>query len=201
MQLVDYLNGMWYMICLPSLLCGLAISVEDIRSRRIPRAWIATGCTAQIIVNLIYALSINTLYLALQAILFAVLSAVLQCALALVKPGSLGFGDVTATLLMGLAVGMFGLFAVVFWWLAIGVVGLLWLVLWTRFDPQKHTAYAGKTPFRQRRCGSWGDRHCDWRFYSEISSRSRCCSCTRRESARTHLRFPRISFRRSAGLW
>ena len=115
MQLVDYLNGMWYMICLPSLLCGLAISVEDIRSRRIPRAWIATGCTAQIIVNLIYALSINTLYLALQAILFAVLSAVLQCALALVKPGSLGFGDVTATLLMGLAVGMFGLFAVVFW--------------------------------------------------------------------------------------
>ena len=133
MQLVDYLNGMWYMICLPSLLCGLAISVEDIRSRRIPRAWIATGCTAQIIVNLIYALSINTLYLALQAILFAVLSAVLQCALALVKPGSLGFGDVTATLLMGLAVGMFGLFAVVFWW--------------TRFDPQKHTAYAGKTPF------------------------------------------------------
>ena len=147
MQLVDYLNGMWYMICLPSLLCGLAISVEDIRSRRIPRAWIATGCTAQIIVNLIYALSINTLYLALQAILFAVLSAVLQCALALVKPGSLGFGDVTATLLMGLAVGMFGLFAVVFWWLAIGVVGLLWLGLWTRFDPQKHTAYAGKTPF------------------------------------------------------
>lgn len=146
MQLVDYLNGMWYMICLPSLLCGLAISVEDIRSRRIPRAWIATGCTAQIIVNLIYALSINTLYLALQAILFAVLSAVLQCALALVKPGSLGFGDVTATLLMGLAVSMFGLFAVVFWWLAIGVVGLLWLVLWTRFDPQKHTAYAGKTP-------------------------------------------------------
>lgn len=147
MQLVDYLNGMWYMICLPSLLCGLAISVEDIRSRRIPRAWIATGWKAQIIVNLIYALSINTLYLALQAILFAVLSAVLQCALALVKPGSLGFGDVTATLLMGLAVGMFGLFAVVFWWLAIGVVGLLWLVLWTRFDPQKHTAYAGKTPF------------------------------------------------------
>lgn len=59
----------------------------------------------------------------------------------------MGFGDVTATLLMGLAVGMFGLFAVVFWWLAIGVVGMLWLVLWTRFDPQKHTAYAGKTPF------------------------------------------------------
>ena len=61
--------------------------------------------------------------------------------------GSLGFGDVTTTLLMGLAVGMFGLFAVVSWWLAIGVVGLCWITLWTRFDPQKHTSYAGRTPF------------------------------------------------------
>ena len=86
----------------------------------------------QIIVNLIYALYANALFLALQALLFAALSAALQCALALVKPGSLGFGDVTTTLLMGLAVGMFG---------------LCWIALWTRFDPQKHTAYAGRTPF------------------------------------------------------
>lgn len=101
----------------------------------------------QIIVNLIYTLYANTLFLALQALLFAALSAALQCALALVEPGSLGFGDVTTTLLMGLAVGMFGLFAVVSWWLAIGVVGLCWITLWTRFDPQKHTSYAGRTPF------------------------------------------------------
>lgn len=147
MQLVDYLNGMWYMICLPSLLCGLAVSVEDIRSRRIPRTWVAAGCVVQIIVNLIYALYANALFLALQALLFAALSAALQCTLALVKPGSLGFGDVTTTLLMGLAVGMFGLFAVVSWWLAVGVVGLCWIALWTRFDPQKHTSYAGRTPF------------------------------------------------------
>ena len=135
---------MWYMICLPSLLCGLAVSVEDIRSRRIPRTWVAAGCVVQIIVNLIYALYANTLFLALQALLFAALSAALQCALALMKPGSVGFGDVTTTLLMGLAVGMFGLFAVVSWWLAIG---LCWITLWTRFDPQKHTSYAGRTPF------------------------------------------------------
>lgn len=99
------------------------------------------------LVNLIYALYANTLFLALQALLFAALSAALQCALALMKPGSVGFGDVTTTLLMGLAVGMFGLFAVVSWWLAIGVVGLCWITLWTRFDPQKHTSYAGRTPF------------------------------------------------------
>ena len=99
------------------------------------------------IVDITYALSVNSLFLALQALLFAALSAVLQCALALIKPGALGFGDVTTTLLIGLAVGMFGLFPVVFWWFAISVLGLLWLAIWTRFDPQKHTRFAGKTPF------------------------------------------------------
>lgn len=89
-RFVDYLNGMWYMICLPSLLCGMAVSVEDIRARRIPRMWIAVGCLAQVIVDITYALSVNSLFLALQALLFAALSAVLQCALALIKPR--GFG-------------------------------------------------------------------------------------------------------------
>ena len=147
MQLVDYLNGMWYMICLPSLLCGLAVSIEDIRSRRIPRAWIALGCLAQISMNVIYALSINSLFLVLQALLFAILATALQFALALIKPGALGFGDVTTTLLVGLSVGMFGLLAVVAWWLAIGILGLLWLAIWTWIDPQRHTRFAGKTPF------------------------------------------------------
>ncbi len=147
MQLVDYLNGMWYMICLPSLLCGLALSVEDVRARRIPRSWVATGCMVQIVTNIVYAISANSLYLALQALLFAALAAVLQCALALVKPGALGFGDVTSTLLIGLAVGMFGLGAMVVWWIAMALMGFAWIALWTLIDPQKNTRYAGRTPF------------------------------------------------------
>ena len=147
MQLVDYLNGMWYLICLPSLLCGLALSVEDVRARRIPRPWIAAGCTVQIVMNIVYAVSVNSLYLVLQALLFAALSAVLQCALALLKPGALGFGDVTSTLLIGLAVGMFGLDAIIVWWLAMALVGLAWIALWILIDPQRNTKYAGKTPF------------------------------------------------------
>ena len=83
----------------------------------------------------------------LQALLFAVLSAALQGSLALIKPRALGFGDVTSTLMIGLSVGMFGLFAMVYWWLAIAVIGMLWMAFWTRFDPQKHTQFAGKTPF------------------------------------------------------
>ena len=147
MQLVDYLNGMWYLICLPSLLCGLTLSVEDIRARRIPRSWVTAGCTVQIMANIVYAVSTNSLYLVLQALLFATLSAVLQCALALVKPGALGFGDVTSTLLIGLAVGMFGLDAMIVWWLAMALVGLVWIALWTLVDPQRNTRYAGRTPF------------------------------------------------------
>ncbi len=147
MQLVDYLNGMWYLICLPSLLCGLALSVEDVRARRIPRPWIAAGCTVQIVTNIVYAVSVNSLYLVLQALLFAALSAVLQCALALIKPGALGFGDVTSTLLIGLAVGMFGLDAIIVWWLAMALGGLAWIALWILIDPQRNTKYAGKTPF------------------------------------------------------
>lgn len=138
---------MWYMICLPSLLCGMAVSVEDIRSRRIPRIWIALGCLAQVIVNIAYALAVNSLFLILQALLFALLSAALQGALTLIKPGTLGFGDATSTLMVGLSVGMFGLFAMVYWWLAIALVGMLWIAFWTRFDPQKHTRFAGRTPF------------------------------------------------------
>ena len=147
MQLVDYLNGMWYLICLPSLLCGLALSVEDVRARRIPRPWIAAGCTVQIVTNIVYAVSVNSPYLVLQALLFAALSAVLQCALALIKPGALGFGDVTSTLLIGLAVGMFGLDAIIVWWLAMALGGLAWIALWILIDPQRNTKYAGKTPF------------------------------------------------------
>lgn len=147
MQLVDYLNGMWYMICLPSLLCGLAISVEDIRSRRIPRAWIATGCTAQIIVNLIYALSINTLYLALQAILFAVLSGRTAMRARFGETWFIGFWRCHRHLADGIGSRLFGL-------IRRGVLvacdwcGRLVMARFVdTFRSAEHTAYAGKTPF------------------------------------------------------
>ena len=135
------------MICLPSLLCGTAVSIEDVRFRRVPRIWIIFGCLAQIIADTVYAIALNSLFLVLQALLFAILSAALLGSLALVKPGALAFGDVTSTLMVGLSVGMFGLFAMVYWWLAIAVIGMIWLAFWTQFDPQRHTRFAGKTPF------------------------------------------------------
>lgn len=133
--------------CLPSLLCGLAVSVEDVRHRRVPRLWIAVGSLAQLISTLVWAVVGNAFFTLVQSVLFALLCMLVQFALALVRPGSLGFGDVTVTLAMGLAVGAYGLTAVVIWWVLIGALGLVFILLWTRFDPQRHTPYRGKVPF------------------------------------------------------
>ena len=119
---------MTYLAYLPSLICGIAVSVEDIRRRRVPRLWIAIGCLAQLVAVIIVAVMANTMFLLVQAPLFAVLSAVLQAGLSMVKPRSMGFGDVTCTLAMGL-------------------LGLAWMALWLRFDPQRRSDHAGKVPF------------------------------------------------------
>ena len=91
---------------------------------------------------------VNDLFVLLQALLFTVLCCLIQFALALLVPRSLGFGDVTALIPMGLSVGLFGLLPVVVWWLAMGVAGITWIALWTRFDPQRTSpAHAGKVPY------------------------------------------------------
>ena len=131
----------------PSLICGIAVAAEDVRRRRVPRAWIALGCVGQLAADLVVALLSNDLFLVVQALLFALLAAVLQCALALARPGALGFGDVTCTLMTGLGVGLAGFTAMLVWWLAMGLLGLAWMALWIRFDPQSDTPYAGKVPF------------------------------------------------------
>ena len=69
---------MTYLAYLPSLICGIAVSVEDIRRRRVPRLWIAIGCLTQLVAVIIVAVMANTMFLLVQAPLFAVLSAVLQ---------------------------------------------------------------------------------------------------------------------------
>ena len=136
-----------YLYCLPSLICAIALSVEDIRHRRVPRAWVGVFFLLQLVADLVWAGTANQFFVVLQALLFAVLCAFVQLLLALAKPGALGFGDVTAMLPLGLAVGMYGLDGVVVWWVAMSVLGLALIALWSRFDPQRNTPYRGKTPF------------------------------------------------------
>ncbi|PJM80131.1 prepilin peptidase [Bifidobacterium scaligerum] len=136
-----------YLFTLPGLLCGLALSIEDLRHRRVPVIWMMIGAILQLVADFAYGVWTNDLFALLQALLFAVLCAFIQLALALAAPKSLGFGDVTAMIPMGLAVGLLGLTYIVVWWLAMGACGLLWIVLWTKFDPQRSTAYARKIPY------------------------------------------------------
>ena len=110
-----------YLFTLPGLLCGLALSIEDVRHRRVPIAWVAAGALLQLAADFAYGVVVNDLLVLLQALLFTVLCCLIQFALALLVPRSLGFGDVTALIPMGLSVGLFGLLPVVVWWLAMGV--------------------------------------------------------------------------------
>lgn len=136
-----------YLYCLPSLICAVALSVEDIRRRRVPRVWVTVFSVIQLVADLVWAGMANQFFIVLQALLFALLCAFVQLLLALVKPGALGLGDVTAMLPLGLAVGMYGLESVIVWWVAMSLFGLAWVLFWTRFDPQRRTEYRGRTPF------------------------------------------------------
>ena len=113
-----------YLFTLPGLLCGLALSIEDVRHRRV-----AAGALLQLAADFAYGVVMNDLFVLLQALLFTVLCCLIQFALALLVPRSLGFGDVTALIPMGLSVGLFGLLPVVVWWLAMGVAGITWIAL------------------------------------------------------------------------
>ncbi|NMM99609.1 peptidase A24 [Bifidobacterium sp. DSM 109958] len=115
---------MFYVALLPGLLCGAAVSVVDVRERRVPRAWVAAGYVAQLVALLVWCVAANQLFTALTAVVISLGAAVLQLLLGLIRPGSLGFGDVTITLVVGLAVGAAGWFAVLYWWLAMGALGL-----------------------------------------------------------------------------
>ncbi|KAB7788454.1 prepilin peptidase [Bifidobacterium cebidarum] len=136
-----------YLFTLPGLLCELALSIEDMHTRRVPLPWVASGALLQLVAVFAYGVMTNDLFTLLQALLFTGLCCLIQCALALIVPRSLGFGDVTALIPAGLAVGMFGLSPIVMWWLAMGVCGLLWIGCWVRLNAHDTSVHAGKVPY------------------------------------------------------
>ncbi|KAB5606839.1 prepilin peptidase [Bifidobacterium jacchi] len=138
---------MSYLASLPGLLCGLALSAEDVHSRRVPRKWVAVGAMAQLAASLAYAIVFNDLFSLLASVLFALLSALAQAAMAIIRPSALGFGDVTATLVIGLSVGLWGLTVTALWWVIMGLFGVSWIVWWSHCDPQRHGAHAGRVPY------------------------------------------------------
>ncbi|WEV64743.1 prepilin peptidase [Bifidobacterium sp. ESL0732] len=143
---MHYLTDMAYIAVLPSLIFGLALAVEDIRRFRVPRTWVAIGVLIQLAVFLALAIVERNPAKALLPLGYALLSAAIQFLLSRFKPGALGFGDVTASFLIGLAVGSFDLMPYLYWWLLMGVLGLLWIHLYPKLAHHS-SANSRKAPF------------------------------------------------------
>ena len=119
---------MAYLFYLPSLLCGLAIGIEDVRRHHVPAPWVLVGSLAQLISNIIAAAVGNTFFTVLQSMLFALLSLGVMALLALARSSGLGANEIKAMAPAGLAVGMCGLPAVIIWWLLIPKQGNIQII-------------------------------------------------------------------------
>ncbi|MDF7663910.1 hypothetical protein PT282_04435 [Bifidobacterium sp. ESL0763] len=124
---------MLYIDMVPGLVCGLALCVEDMARRRVPRSWVFAAMLAQLGVLALHATIAARPSLLLMPMLYGVAGASLQLAAARLAHGSLGMGDVTCTWLLGHSVGVFGLGAFLRWWLAMGLLGLAWIGLWVAY--------------------------------------------------------------------
>ena len=135
-----------YLCCLPGLLCGLAACVTDMRRRLVPRRLIIAGVTAQLAACMFLASSTGKFVVLLHAITGLVCATGIQFALALIRPGALGLGDVTACALIGCMLGVFGTAAFISWWLFMGFLGLVWIDAWRR-SAKRHPDADARVPF------------------------------------------------------
>ncbi|WP_163199782.1 prepilin peptidase [Bifidobacterium saimiriisciurei] len=103
------------------------IAYTDIRTRRVPRMTVASGCVLQVACVVVWCLHSRSWTMLAWSVGLAATCALVQLGLAMIRPGTLGFGDVTCTLLMGLAVGCRGVETVAVWWLFMGLFGLIML--------------------------------------------------------------------------
>ncbi|WP_297301313.1 hypothetical protein [uncultured Bifidobacterium sp.] len=120
---------MVYLIPAPGLLTALLLALIDIRSRRVPRLLVLFGLVLQTVTLLVFSLIKGRPMLLAQCLLLTLACAGLQLLLALVRPGALGLGDVTATGLVALSLSVLGWTTILVWWLMMGLLGLVSLAL------------------------------------------------------------------------
>lgn len=136
-----------YLCYLPSLLFGIAVSAHDVRTRRIPRAWIVCGVLCQLAAFTAASACAGRWGALAGAFIGMVAGTGIQLALALIRPGALGLGDVTLCALVGCAVGGHSPAAFVLWWMCMAAIGVAWLLLWQAL---RHTSMTGahcKAPY------------------------------------------------------
>ena len=120
---------MVYLIPAPGLLTALLLALIDIRSRRVPRLLVLLGLVLQTVTLLVFSLIRAQPMLLVQCLLLTLASAGLQLLLALIRPGALGLGDVTATGLVALSLSALGWATILVWWAMMGLLGLVALAL------------------------------------------------------------------------
>ncbi|WP_029678558.1 prepilin peptidase [Bifidobacterium sp. 7101] len=120
---------MVYLIPAPGLLTALLLALIDIRSRRVPRLLVLLGLVLQTVTLLVFSLIQARPIMLAQCLLLTLACAGLQLLLALVRPGALGLGDVTATGLVALSLSVLGWTTILVWWLMMGLLGLVALAL------------------------------------------------------------------------
>lgn len=120
---------MVYLIPAPGLLTALLLALIDIRSRRVPRFLVLFGLVLQTVTLLVFSLIKGRPMLLAQCLLLTLACAGIQLLLALVRPGALGLGDVTATGLVALSLSVLGWTTILVWWLMMGLLGLVSLAL------------------------------------------------------------------------
>ena len=120
---------MVYLIPAPGLLTALLLALIDIRTRRVPRVLVLLGLVLQTVTLLVFSLIQAQPMLLVQCLLLTLASAGLQLLLALIRPGALGLGDVTATGLVALSLSVLGWTTILVWWVMMGLLGLVALAL------------------------------------------------------------------------
>lgn len=111
--------------------------MTDLRRRTVPRRLIMAGIATQLLACALLAWIAGDPSAPLRACAGLICGAGVQLALALIRPGALGFGDVTASALVGCVVGVFGPVPFARWWLLMGICGLLWLAVWPRYAKRR----------------------------------------------------------------
>lgn len=115
---------MAYLLTLPGFIFGLYLAWTDLRRRRVPRRAVLLGLLVQGLTITVFCLARHDVSILIGSVLICLACTGIQCLLALVRPGALGLGDVTATALLALTLGPLGWTTILVWWLMTGVLGL-----------------------------------------------------------------------------
>lgn len=122
---------MVYLVPIPGLCILGLVSVQDIRSRQVHRSWILLGILVQLASLLGYCVTSPLGYWPLViAFSITLVSTLLQSALALIRPGALGLGDITSTALAAFSIGVLGWASTILFWFLTGTLGLLAISLY-----------------------------------------------------------------------